>query len=49
AISTYGDYGDVHTSAVALGWHLAGRSRGARVLLVNAGGGLTVGCALHLG
>jgi 3-oxoacyl-[acyl-carrier-protein] synthase-3 len=44
-------HGDPHTSALTWGYHLAkerGRlSAGDRVLLVNAGSGLTVACALY--
>ena len=50
-LSTWKTHADTHTSACTLGWHLARErqplSDGERVLFVNAGGGLTVGCALY--
>ncbi len=45
--STYARYADVHTSGVTAGLHHAELAGGERALLVAAGGGLTVGCALY--
>lgn len=50
-VGSYEEYGDTHTAALAVGWHLAqqeGLAPGDRVLFVNAGSGLTVGCALYV-
>jgi 3-oxoacyl-[acyl-carrier-protein] synthase-3 len=47
AVSTHTTHGDVHTSSLALGLHVAaleGRPRD-NILFVEAGTGLTVGCA----
>jgi len=50
-LSTYGEYGDVHTGAVTLGYHLAKQSNriasGSKLLFVNAGSGLTVASCLY--
>lgn len=50
-ISTFDQYGDVHTAAAALGYHQAKQddriNKGDQILFVNAGSGLTVSSCLY--
>jgi len=49
-VSTFEQYGDTHTSSLAVGHQMAqakGLLEGQRVLFVEAGAGLTVGCTVY--
>jgi 3-oxoacyl-[acyl-carrier-protein] synthase III len=49
-VSTFEQYGDTHTSSLALGYQVAtanGLLEGRQVLFVEAGAGLTVGCTVY--
>ena len=50
AMDTFGEFGDTHSSALILGYHLAIENRriapGDRVVFVGAGSGLSVGCCV---